>query len=324
MGLINLLTRNTYLPICRLYAKHVVSDEPADVVMQLLTGLYFLKVHKYWPWLTTPRSFEEKVTNRMLFDRNPLWTLLSDKLASRDYIAARVGSNYLVPLLWSGEDPAAIPFDHLPDQFVLKTNHGCGYNIIVTNRRAFDAGAAVRQLKVWLAENFGESSLLGTGWGYRNIPRGVLVEEFVGTKIEVPVDYKFFCFDGRAELLQMNFDRFGRPFEKFFDRDHTPLDVWNGTRQYPHPVSRPERYDEMLCLAEALSFGLDFLRVDLYCVGDKVYVGELTCYPGGGNTPFRPRSFDFDLGARWRIADPSRSRQSTTRITGGEHRDSRL
>src|SRR5215831_18132182 len=126
MGLVNAAIRNFYMPLCRAYARHL-GDKPADATMQWLVSLHFYKVHRYWPHLKFPRTFEEKINGRMLFDRNPLWTVLSDKYETRQYVADRGGADYLVPLLWIGENPDDIPFDQLPRQFVLKTNHGSGY-----------------------------------------------------------------------------------------------------------------------------------------------------------------------------------------------------
>jgi len=67
-------------------------------------------------------GFTEKLWYRMLYDRSPTLTLLCDKLRVRDYVSEKVGTKYLVPLLWHGEDPEAIPFPALPPRFVIKTN----------------------------------------------------------------------------------------------------------------------------------------------------------------------------------------------------------
>ncbi len=301
MGLLNAVIRNVYAPLSRAYARRFVGDRPADAVFCGLVSLNFYKVHRYWPHLKRPRSFEEKIICRMLFDRNPLWTLFSDKLRVRDYVRDRVGDRYLVPLLWSGENAEDVPFHRLPVRFVLKANHGCGYNLIVADKAQLDQDKAKRHLERWCEENFCEDTHLGHAWGYRNVKPAIMIEEYLGEKGQVPVDYKFECFSGRAEYIQMNFDRFGDPYEKFFDRDFKPLDLWQGTRQYPHPVPRPPNYDEMIRLSETLAQGLDFVRVDLYSVGGRTYFGELTSYPSAGSTPFVPESYDFLWGEKWNL-----------------------
>jgi len=237
----------------------------------------------------------------MLFDRNPLWTLFSDKLRVRSYVAEKVGTEFLVPLLWNGNNPEEIPFDELPRKFCIKTNHGCGYNIIVKDKGQLDKTKAKEQLKKWLATNFCESALLGVSWGYKNVKPTIIVEAFIDDNGNIPLDYKFFCFSGRVELLQMNFDRFGDPYEKTFDRHFNALDLWQGTKQYPGIVLRPDNYEEMIRISESLAANLDFIRVDLYNVQGKIVFGELTCYPGGGMIEWIPRRYDYILGEKWNL-----------------------
>ena len=301
MALINWLFRNAYMPACRSYARRFVKDKPADGVMQCLAGFHFWKVHGYWPHLQRPRSFEEKINARMLFDRDPKWTLLSDKLLVRDYVAGKAGSDCLIPLLWSGTDPEAIPFEQLPAQFVIKANHGCGYNLIVTDKTKLDRAKAQAQLRKWLGENYCRDKFLGLEWAYAHIVPRLLVEAFIGDRGKVPQDCKVFCFAGKAEYVEIIFDRFDDPSEKFFDRDFTPLDLWQGIKQYRHEVPRPKNYDRMIAVAESLAQGLDFVRVDLYNIAGKIWFGELTCYPSRGCTPFVPESYDFLWGEKWKF-----------------------
>ncbi len=165
------LLSGLYVRLCRAYARRM-KDSPADAIYTLLFSLKFLKEHRYWPHFKNPRSFSEKVCSRMLYDRNPQWTMLSDKWGVRDYVNKKVGKNYLIPLLWQGYNPEEIPFDALPSKFVIKTNHGCGYNIIVKDKQQFNQEKAKLQLKQWLSENFCNVSFLGTSWAYKNIREG--------------------------------------------------------------------------------------------------------------------------------------------------------
>lgn len=96
-----------------------------------------------------------------MYDRDPRLTMLADKLHVRDYVACKVGSNYLIPLLWSGDKPEDIPFDELPLRFVIKTNHGCSYNIIVKDKTQLDYKQIKKQLKKWIETNFCQDTFLG-------------------------------------------------------------------------------------------------------------------------------------------------------------------
>ena len=42
------------------------------------------------------------------------------------------------------------------------------------------------------------------------------------------------------------------------------------------------------------------MRVDLYNMEDRIYVGEFTPYPGGVSVKFDPESLDFALGEKWK------------------------
>ena len=54
------------------------------------------------PSLARPRLFTEKMQWRKLFDLDPRFAILSDKVAARDFIAREIGADYLPPLLLAG------------------------------------------------------------------------------------------------------------------------------------------------------------------------------------------------------------------------------
>jgi hypothetical protein len=303
MNLMNAVARTTYLPFCRAYSRYFVGNKAADPILGWFTSMHFWRTHGYWPQLKAPRSFDEKVVARMLYDRNPLWTQLSDKIRVRDYVADKVGSDILIPLLWTGRIPQEIPFDELPEQFVLKTNHGCTYTIIVKEKAHLDFPHARSKLRTWLNENFCYDYALGTAWAYRNICPAILIESFITDDGTVPRDYKFFCFNGKVEAFKLDFDRYTEHSVRFFDRECQPLDVHEvGHKPYDCTVELPHNMQEMIEVAERLAQGFDFIRVDLYSVKGRIFFGELTPYPGGGEGRWDPRSVDFLWGSKWSVA----------------------
>ena len=290
--------KNLYTYFCRYYSQKL-GDRPADFTYRSLCSLKFIKEHGYYPRFKKPRSFSEKIWHRMLFDRSPIWTEISDKLKARELVKEKVGENFLPKILWQGERPEEIPFAELPDRFVIKTNHGAGYNVIVTNKKNLEHSRVLRRINDWLNLNFTYATFVGMAWAYKNIKPMIMVEEFLEENGKPPLDYKFFCFSGRVEYLLIVYDRFASHQEKHFTRDFVPLDLWNGADQYPGPFIRPYNLEEMIKVAETLSAGFDFIRVDLYNVNGKIYFGELTCYPAGGLAAFVPRKWDFIFGEKW-------------------------
>lgn len=288
--------------LCGVYAKLAMSkDEPSDNLMTFFSRMFFFSLHGYWPHIKKPRTFSEKTFHRMLYSRDSKLTLVSDKLLVRDYVKEKVGDSILIPLLWKGKNPKDIPYEILPTRFVIKTNHGCQYNIFITDKESVDKKAIEDKLNKWLKTNYFFHVSKGFTWGYKNIEPMILIEAFLEENQNPPLDYKFFCFSGRVEFLLITYDRFSYHREKHFTRDFVPLDLWNGSDQYPGPFVRPIGLDKMIDTSEVLSTEFDFVRVDLYNIKGKIYFGELTCYPAGGWCPFKPRTWDFVFGEKWEI-----------------------
>jgi hypothetical protein len=60
----------------------------------------------------------------------------------------------------------------------------------------------------------------------------------------------------------------------------------------------------MIDICRKLSEESDFVRVDLYSIGDQVFFGELTHYPEAGFGRFDPPAFDLEMGSYWTVDMP--------------------
>ena len=299
MGLRAKIFRRLYWPVCRTYARRIMGDKPAGPLTRKLYKPPFWAIHGYWPDLSAPRRFSERLWHRMLTDRDPRLTLIVDKHRVRDYVADRVGGEYLIPLLWHGADPEEIPFQDLPSRFVLKTNHGWYSNIIVEDKAKLDIGKAKAQLAAWLAVNYCLDKFLGIEWAYKNVPPEIVIEAFIGEPGAWPVDYKFWCYSGSVDFVVMHFDRAREQKTRTFMREFVPSAYALPGDGYAGDIVRPENYDEMIRVAETLSKDFPFMRVDLYSVGGRVFFGEMTPYPNGVETNFVPERDDLILGDLW-------------------------
>ncbi len=253
--------------------------------------------------LDRPARYTEKIQWRKLYDRNPLIIDTTDKLKVREYVRQKIGDQVLSEIYWVGEDPGEIPFDELPTSFVLKTNHGCGYNIFVQDQSNLDKSSAIEKLSKWLGINYGEEVL---EWAYKHIQRRVYAEELLldeaGT---IPADYKFFVFAGKAAIVLICSDRHNNPKWDFYDFDWNHLLV---TPDYPYSeedIRKPANLCIMRKYAETLGSGFDFVRVDLYDLKSRVVFGEMTYYPGSGFTNY-DQSYDEWLGSLWELPGASR------------------
>lgn len=81
--------------------------------------------------LDNPQTFNEKLQWLKLHNRKPEYTIMVDKYLSKQYVADKIGAEYVVPLLGVWDDPDEIDFDALPDQFVLKCNHNSGVGMCI-------------------------------------------------------------------------------------------------------------------------------------------------------------------------------------------------
>jgi hypothetical protein len=246
--------------------------------------------------LSRPRTLTHRLFLRMARDRNPLLTVTSDKLAVRGFVEERLGPGYLPELYGVLDTPDGLHALELPRRYVVKATHGSGMTAVVkADDHATRAAIAARAHK-WLAYRYWRKN---GEWGYRGIQPRLIVEEFLDAGGgEVPPDWKWLCFGGRAALVQVDFDRFTGHTRNFYDPDGGPVAL----RMYYPPgpdIPVPDTFGAMRSIAERLARGFEFVRVDLYAIGERIVVGELTHYPTGGNKSFDPPEWDAKLGALW-------------------------
>jgi TupA-like ATPgrasp len=262
--------------------------------------LRYYSRHKDFNLLLKPKTFNQKLFYKMLYDRRPLLVTFADKLAAREYVRQKVGGEILVNLLAVTDRPEEIRFDLLPERFVIKANHGSGFVRIVKNKRLEDEADLRRTCQKWLSKSYGEWN--GEWVYYKSIPPKIMIESFLDSgQGEAAYDYKFFVFNGKVFMIQVDMDRFIGHRRDLFTREWKFLDVRYRLPNSNKPVSKPACLDQMIKIAERLAEETDFVRVDLYEVGGRIFFGELTNFPLNGGQPFEPKEFDAVLGAQWRI-----------------------
>jgi hypothetical protein len=279
----------------------VLPDLALDVV---LTVRAYRRNHGVFPNILFPKTFNEKVVARSLFDKRPILRQFADKFAVRSYVSKRLGEAVLPDLYWVTRNPRDIPIERLPRSFVVKPTHGAGWVRLVRDKSKLDRDELARQCEYWLSQNF-------YNWHrervYKDIVPRILVEELIddGGK-EAPTDYKFMVFHGRVEMIAVIVDRFVDTRGYFLDRDWNPLDAGlaNITGQKadvrtPCTLPKPPHLAEMIRAAEILGRDIDFVRADFYDTPNKIYFGELTTTPGAGMEPYDPPSFDAYMGKLW-------------------------
>ena len=250
--------------------------------------------------LDNPKTYNDKLQWLKLHDRRPEYTTMVDKYVAKDYIASKIGAEYIIPTLGVWDKFDDIDFDLLPDKFVLKCTHDSGGLIICRDKSKFDVKEARNKIQRSLKRNY---YWMGREWPYKNVKPRIIAEEFMqdSRSENLPV-YKIFCFDGIPYLIQ-NIQNDKQPSETidYFDTNWSLLDLRQGFPNSERPLKKPELLGEMLDIAKKLSFGHSFLRVDLYNVNGKIYFSEFTFYSDSGFSKFEPDEWDLKLGEKIKL-----------------------
>ena len=288
------LTRRVMTPFLKGTLKAVLPNLVLDVIG---ASRHYRAAHGTYPNLFLPKTFSEKVLHRAIFDHRPLLRTCADKYAVRGFVEQVVGADILPKLYYLASDPRDIPFMEMPDRFAVKPTHGSGWVTIVRDKSTLDVDNLVDRCDYWLSQDYAHRH---HERNYRNIPRRIIVEELIDDGTEGgPVDYKFFVFHGKVEMIGAIFGRFSDCCAYLCDRNWSPLGVGLVYPSVEKEVAPPKQLKELIRIAELLGKELAFVRVDLYATGKRIVFGELTTTPGAGLDTFHPQSFDAYLGSLW-------------------------
>ena len=252
--------------------------------------------------LNNPKSLNQKICWKKVNDRNPLIPLTSDKYRVRKYIKMILGeeeaNKLLVPLLFVTDKPETIPFDELPDEYIIKANYGSGKNIIINNSCQLNKIEIISQCKHWLKEPY---PIKRHTWTYQNVKRKIIIEKLLRDENgNIPADYKFNIFHGKCEFIYVITDRYEDKKISYYDSNWNYLNITSKENK-GNILPPPKCLDRMIEVAEILGSDFDYVRVDLYEVNNAIYFGEFTHYPSGGYALFNPQSFDFEMGTKLRL-----------------------
>lgn len=222
----------------------------------------------------------------------------ADKIAVREYVKALLGAEHLVPILGVYPRLQDIPFDDLPDSFVIKASHDSGSTIIVTDKRQLTdrLNDKLRTLKFRLRVNYG---LLKKEWVYSRITPQVVVEDLLSSDHKRELwDYKVFVFRGEPKLIQVDVDRFGDHKRSFYTPDWTKTNLAILYEPYDGDISKPPCLTTMLDYSARLAQPFLHARVDWYVLQERLLFGEITFFPESGFGRFNDPHWERAMG-KW-------------------------
>lgn len=262
---------------------------------QYLKLLYWSNVGKKLN-LENPSTYNEKIQWLKLYNRQPEYTMMVDKYEVKKYVESYIGKDKIIPTIGVYNSWEEIDFYKLPRQFVIKCTHDSGGVCICKNKEEFDFKEAKRKINKSLKRNF---YYIGREWPYKNVKPRIIIEQYMEDESGYELkDYKFFCFDGRVEMMFLATDRNAKTetcFD-FFDKDFNHLAIKNGHPNSTKKIIKPENYDLMISLAEKLSQNIPHVRIDFYNINGKIYFGEMTFYHFSGFVKFEPDEWDYKFG----------------------------
>lgn len=242
--------------------------------------------------LDDPKTLNEKLQWLKLYDQRPEYTTMVDKYAAKQWIADRIGGGYVIPTLGVWDHFDDIDLDALPESFVLKCTHDSGSIVLVPDKAKMDKAAARKKLEKGLRTDYYFTS---KEWPYKNVPRRIIAEPFLHDP-EHPdlIDYKIYTYGGKPVYFMYSvgeaqhnvknhkFDTHLRSIDHLF-KDTPAISA--------EDIRLPDNMPQMLSIAQTLCKGTQHLRVDMYNISGKIYVGELTFYSNSGFINIRSKEY---------------------------------
>lgn len=254
--------------------------------------------------LKHPVTFTEKLQWIKLFYTHPDMRRCVDKIDFKDYVREKIGEGYTASIIavWNSPDEVSVK-DIKAEKYVIKST-------LQSDGIFIQPVTDIDQLNIIELENeikekwFDTKRLLTNSYcsAYYGARPRVVVEEFIEEFANAANDYKLFCFHGKPAFFYVAEDHFKNGENTtvypitFYDLNWELMDVRYGEHTINPNVPKPFHLEEMIQLAAKLSEPFPFVRVDFFDTHNKLYLAELTFYPGGGVTPYHPESFDYKMG----------------------------
>lgn len=263
-----------------------------------LKEIYMLIVY----YLNTGRAYSKLDNNTyskqiqlVKLENATIKSICADKLLVREYIRMHGLGDLLIPLYGVFYSEKDIKFEDLPSNFVLKLNHGCGFNLLVKDKDKINNSNVRKKLKKWRKTKFG---LLTAEFHYFKIRPLIICEKYL-TPIDKLVEIKTLCFHGKIEMIQVDLDRFEKHTRDFYDLKWNKLDVTFGYPNSNVSLEKPKKLEDIISYSEILSKNFNHVRVDFYLSDNDIFFSELTFTPAAGYKSFMPKSIDMKLANKF-------------------------
>lgn len=296
----NLKKNPVVSPIHKAWKKteHWMLRELSGIAPKFVSRIHYERTFGKKLDLENPKTLNEKSMWLKLYKYadDPVVMQCSDKYAVREFVE-KCGLSHILNELYGAWDRVEdVPWDTFPERFAIKCNHGCGQNLICTDKSKLDVKKAEELLRVWLKDSYWKEY---AEIQYRKIKRKIICEKYLEGKGDaLPVDYKFYCINGEpvyiGNFIERNIEK-DSLIRGYFDINWQPSTLFRFKTE-AEKFPRPACLEEMIEYSRILSKPFPFVRVDFYEVDGKVYFGELTFTPSGCLGTYYTDEAELELG----------------------------
>lgn len=233
----------------------------------------------HFPNLSNPKDMSEILISQMFSPQVCAeYAPYIDKIEVRNYLISCGLQDCLLEHYGVWNNPEDVDFESLPNQFVLKSNNGCGHHVICHNKSTLDFSEAIRTMHTAIL-----SGINNVEPHYHQITPRIYAEELIDCGDgNLPVDYKFTCIGGEIMDVFVATDRATCTRYCTLDLDWNPLPYIKKNYLPEQLPRKPKHLDKLADVARNLSKKFGFVRVDLYEYHGRPYFSELTFFPWGG------------------------------------------
>ncbi len=258
------------------YLKSISSNEYPNI----LTDWYFSQTGRKLN-LQSPITFEDKIQWLKLYGMTDLHKILVDKFEVRNWISQTIGNKYLIPLIGVYDNIKNINYNLFDNEFVIKCNHGSGFNIIIKNKSYINLSKVNKQINFWMKLNYAYCN--GLELQYKDIIPKVIIEKYLSKIDKMLFDYRFYCFNGEPKYIFIDINS-GTPEHRrnIYDLNWNKMPIKIMWPEIEEEITPPKCFEEMIDIVKVLCKQFIFVRVDLYEYNDHPLFGEMTFTPMGG------------------------------------------
>ena len=246
--------------------------------------------------LYNPKTYNEKLQWLKLYNATPIKTRLADKYLVRDWVKEKIGEEYLIPLLGVYDKFDDIDFDKLPEKFVIKCNHGSGWNIIVKDKSQLNLNEAKEKLDKWMGENFAYK--IGYELHYRDIKPKIIIEKYIDPA-ESNHEIQVWCFNKEMKFISVESikDEDNLVRGTFYpDGKETEFQISPNHYHKLEKITDQKAFDKAKELALKMLVDVPYVRIDFIEWKGSVLFREMTFTSGSGLSEIKPDIYNEKLG----------------------------